>query len=63
MNRSKITRREKQVIGVAAFMAIAFLIARPPLEFIKDWEWLFLIVVVGPLGFYIATDPERRNEV
>ena len=58
----KFTRREKQALIAALIIAIILLIVRPSYETIQDWEWLFLFVVVGPLGIYIALDPERRKE-
>lgn len=55
----KLTRREKHVLIAALIIAIILLIAHPSYETIQGWEWLFLFLVVGPLGFYIALDKER----
>lgn len=57
-----LTRREKQTLIAALIIAVVLLIVRPSYETIKDWEWLFLFVVVGPLSLYVASDPERRKE-
>lgn len=52
-----LTRREKHVITVAAIVAIIFLSI--PQQILNDWEYLYLLCFVAPIGFYIATDPER----
>jgi len=56
-----LTRREKHVLIAAIILAIIFVIVRPSYETVREWEYLLLFVVVGPLGLYIATDPERRK--
>lgn len=55
-----LTRREKHVLIAVGILipVLAFM----PQEFIDANEIYFLIFIVGPLGFYIATDPERRNK-
>lgn len=57
----QLTRREKHVLVILAILLVAFMIIRPSYETVQEWEWLFLFVVVGPIGFYIASDPERRK--
>ena len=56
-----LTRREKHVLIVALILLIAFAIIRPSYAQVQEWEIVYLFIVVGPLGFYIATDPERRK--
>lgn len=58
----KLTRREKHVLFIAALLIIFFAITRPSQKTVQDWEYLYLFLVVGPLGFYLATDPERRKQ-
>lgn len=54
-----LTRREKRFLIAALILSFIFLFTPQPV--VNDWELLILFVVVGPLGFYIATDPERRK--
>ena len=47
---------------VLVLVGILVIILLPiPQEVINDWEPLFLIFVVFPLGLLVATDPERRK--
>lgn len=57
-----ITRREKHFFIVAAILAIIFVITRPDPVSLQGWDYVLLFFVVGPLGFYLAHDPERRKE-
>lgn len=57
----KLTRREKHVLIVALILLVTFSIVRPSYAQVQEWEMLYLFIIVGPLGFYIATDPERRK--
>ena len=57
----KLTRREKLVLIVALILAIIFVIVRPSYQTAQEWEYFLLFIVVGPLGLYIATDPERME--
>jgi hypothetical protein len=56
----KFTRRELFVLVVIGLLAIP--LALTPLNIIQDYEILILVVVLGPLGLMIATDPERKNK-
>lgn len=56
-----LTRREMHVLFIVAIIAIFFVITRPSYETVQEWEWFYLVFVVGPLGLYIALDPERRK--
>jgi len=63
-----LTHREKHVLIVAAVIALILAIGSllaPSKEaftqFLRDWELVYLLVIVGPLGFYVASDPERRK--
>lgn len=55
----KLTRREKHALIAALVIAIIFVIVRPSYESVREWEYFLWFLVVGPLGFYIATDQER----
>lgn len=57
MNNLGLTRREKTALIIAAFFAAIFLFI--PQQVLNEWEYLYLFLVVFPLGMYIATDPER----
>lgn len=52
-----LTRREKIVLTIAAIVAFVFIFI--PQQVLNDWEYLYLLCFVAPIGFYIATDPER----
>jgi len=54
------TKRDKTVLVLVGILAIILLPI--PQEVINDWEPLFLIFIVFPLGLLVATDPERRKE-
>lgn len=56
-----LTRREKHVLIAAIILAVIFVIVRPSYETVREWEFILWFIVVAPLGFYIATDPERRR--
>jgi hypothetical protein len=52
-----ITRREKHALAI---MSVLMLIcACFDQQRINDWEVFYLVVVVLPLGLYIATDPDQ----
>lgn len=55
-----LTRREKHVLIAVGILipVLAFI----PQQIINNAEPLYTLLLVGPLGFYIATDPERRNK-
>ena len=64
----KLTRREKHVLFIAALVLIGFAIAgslAPSMQAfnlrVAEWEPFFLLVIVAPLGFYLALDPERKR--
>lgn len=54
------TKRDKTVLVLVGILAIILLPI--PQEVINDWEPLFLIFIVFPLGLLVATDPERRKK-
>jgi hypothetical protein len=54
----KFTRREKHVLLIMVFATITVAFIKQ--EIIMNWETCLLLFFVAPLGFYIATDPERR---
>lgn len=56
----KLTRREKHVLVAAAIILAIMFIFNPPLPVDQAQEWFYLLFVVAPIGFYIATDPEHR---
>ena len=56
-----LTRREKRVLIISALILIFFIVTRPSYQTVREWEVFYLFVIVAPLGFYIATDPERRR--
>ena len=53
------TRREKIVVGLFLVLLLAFFIFPALLN--PDYEILYLLLIVVPLGLLIATDPERRQ--
>jgi len=60
MNNISLTRREKTTLIIAAFLAIAFIFI--PQQVLDGAEILYLLLVVFPIGIYIATDPERMKK-
>lgn len=55
-----LTKREK-IVSVIVGIALLFIFIIPP-ELIKsEYEYLWLFVVVIPVGVLIATDPERKK--
>jgi len=54
-----LTRREKHIVIIS--LLLLFALAFVPQQIITDNEPLFLLVSAAPMGFYIATDPERIN--
>jgi hypothetical protein len=54
------TRREKHVLVVFALTLLAILLFHIEQQTINDYELLWLLLYVLPLGAYIATDPERK---
>lgn len=55
-----LTRREKIALIIAAFFAFAFIFI--PQQILDGWEVLILLLVVFPIGIYIATDPDRMKK-
>lgn len=54
-----LTRREKHFLIAAALIALYFVFN--PARIPEDQEIFYLLFIVVPLGFYLATDPERRK--
>jgi ABC-type proline/glycine betaine transport system permease subunit len=52
------TRRERHVF-IFTILALVFAIAFDPWR--EKYEILWLLFFVAPVGFYIATDTERRQ--
>lgn len=57
----KLTRREKHALIIGAIILLAMVIINPSQATVIEYEWFYLLFVVGPLGFYIATDPEKQK--
>jgi hypothetical protein len=58
LNNLGLTKREKIVlIALGALLPILIFI---PQDFINKYDIVFILVIVSPLGFLIATDPERN---
>ena len=55
------TRREKIVVGLFLVLLLAFFVFPALLN--PDYEILYLLLIVVPVGLLIATDPERRNAI
>jgi len=55
-----LTRREKHILIVALVIILAMVIINPSQTTVMQYEWFYLLFVVAPIGFYIATDPERK---
>lgn len=55
-----LTRREKHLLVILALTLPILIITK--LETIIENELTWLIFYVAPLGFYIATDPQRRTD-
>jgi hypothetical protein len=53
------TRREKIVLVVWVFLAIAFFVFPALID--PDYEMLYLLFIVVPVGWLIATDKERME--
>lgn len=60
MNNISLTKREKTTLIIVAILAIIFLFI--PQQVINEWEYLTLLIIVFPIGIYIATDPERMHK-
>lgn len=58
----KFTRREKHFLIVFAILLIGIFAFGKQLPDNELLEYLFLLFIVAPLGYYIATDPERIRE-
>lgn len=63
-----LTHREKHVLIIAAVILLVIVIAgslAPSMQQFnqttKDWEFVYLFLIVGPLGLYIALDPEHKK--
>lgn len=54
-----MTRREKHILVfiILLLVVLAFI----PQSTIEQNEVIIIIFTVGPLGIYIATDPERKK--
>jgi len=52
-----LTKREKTTLIIAAILAI--LLTFIPQQVLNEWEYLALLIIVFPIGIYIATDPKR----
>lgn len=59
--RDIFTRREKIVIGLFLVLLLAFFIFPALLN--PDYEILYMLLIVVPVGLLIATDPERQNVI
>jgi hypothetical protein len=55
------TRREKIVVGLFLVLLLAFCIFPALLN--PDYEILYMLLIVVPVGLLIATDPERLNVI
>lgn len=54
-----LTRREKHVLIVCVILLI--ILAFIPQQTINNAEPIYTLLIVTPIGLYIATDPERRK--
>lgn len=64
----QLTRREKHALFIAAVIVITLAIGSslaPSKQLfnqrLQDYELAYLFFIVAPLGFYLASDPERRE--
>lgn len=57
-----LTRREKHALIVCALIALVFIIFKPDQSTTELIEYFGLFLVVAPMGFYIAADPERKKK-
>jgi hypothetical protein len=55
-----LTRREKHLLIIAVITLAAVFALRLDQETLNNYEYLWLIFYVAPLGIYALTDPERR---
>lgn len=55
------TRREKHVIVLMCITVILIIFSGVDQQTLNDYEMLFMLLFVVPIGVYIATDPERRT--
>jgi hypothetical protein len=55
-----MTKREKHVAIIMLLFLLGMLAFGNRLPDNDIYEYLVLIFIVAPIGFYIATDPERR---
>jgi len=58
----KLTRREKHILVAAAIIALFFIIVRPDQAIAGEWEYFYILLIALPLGMYLVTDPESREE-
>lgn len=56
----KLTKREK-IVAVVMGILILLIFIIPPNLLKDEYEYLWLFIVVIPIGILIATDPERRK--
>lgn len=54
------TRREKIVVGLSLVLLLAFFIFPALLN--PDYEIIYMLLIVVPVGLLIATDKERLNK-
>jgi hypothetical protein len=55
----RLTKRETAVLCIAGIFAVLFIFI--PQTILDKWEIPYLILVVAPIGFWLALDPERRK--
>jgi len=56
------TRREKHVAVLLGITVILITLSGVDQETLNNYELLWLLFYVAPIGLYIATDPERRSQ-
>lgn len=59
-NNLGLTKREIIFLVIAAILAVT--IPLIPEEIKDDWEIVYIIMIVLPLGIMLLTDPERKNK-
>lgn len=55
------TPREKHVLTIAILTLLAIIVSGVDQQTLNDYELIWLIFYVFPLGLYIATDPARSK--
>lgn len=61
MNQTVFTRREKHVLIIAAITIVIIVASSVDQETLNQYEYLWLLLYVLPLGLYIATDSDRKS--